>query len=505
MKKLPFIVLCAVVMTGCSEKTDISDYASSEISETTSETTEISTIPTTTQPKKIATKNGFRVTDKGIEVIRNGEIFQVLDDTNIWEETGEISNSEFKPEDYLVKKDYDSDSCSDLFVPYLFSDEHKGVYYHFNPDTIMYEKWDAFNEIGIELEKAVLKKSMFKRYPYNETALYFSAPAENGDIYYCFNGEELKYTGYSLNYSENGDNYTDTFYLHPVTNEEQLVCRIRKNGYTEEEIFVHPNQCFALTCKDYIDVMWWEKSGTIQTIDGDYRVDKEPKGHCTPPKSNASMKDMDGDGYDDIYIEEGEYAGDYFRFNPDTFRFDERTEVSATENDISIDNLDVVHSDMNFHGLSEPPYYIHHLENEDIYYQLNDNNLYYMGKIIRYMGDDGLNYTDTYFQFNKGEQLICRKQIIDNIEKEIFVHPCQCYIPNYKNDIFGIYLKENGELIQTIECDYQFYDRNFTPPKPCFIFKDVNNDGYSDIYIEEGENAGKYFCFNPETFRFDEV
>ena len=510
MKKFPIIILSALLLTGCAEKTNNSGAEIVEIPETTVET-EV----TATQPKKIASRKEFVVTEDGIQVIRDGEIVQVLEDTNIFEASGYISNTNVHPEDFLVKRDFDGDGCMDLFVPYILTDDitEKGVYYHRNPDTAILEKWNTFNEIGVYLQSADAiadtfpRSTQFRRIADDKLKYFICNSSNDEDIYYSYNADKdkIEYAGKEITYTgSDGEEYTDTFLKSYITGEEQLVCRKKDL----EEIFVHPSQCYIHTEENKISVIWHrcsENYDTIQTFEGNYKAYKDPVGHCTPPMPTAVFKDMDGDGYDDIYIEEGEYAGNYFRFNPDTLRFNERAEVSATENDISIDNLDVVHSDMNFHGLSEPPYYINHLENEDIYYQLNDNNLYYMGKIIRYMGDDGLNYTDTYFQFNKGEQLICRKQIRDNIEKEIFVHPCQCYIPDYKNDIFGIYLKENGELIQTIECDYQFYDSNCTPPKPCFIFKDVDNDGYSDIYIEKGENSGEYFRFNPETFRFDEV
>lgn len=506
MKKIPLILMCAVIMTGCTEKTDNSSLEIAEISEITTETV--------TESTKIASRKEFIVTENGIQVIRDGEIFQVLEDTNIYEVSGQTGLTGFYPEDYLVKRDFDGDGCMDLFVPYLLSDEEKGVYYHRNPDTAELEKWDTFNEIGVYLTSAnsiadTFLKSNQGRRIYDDKLKYFICNSnEDEDIYYSYDkiNDKLEYAGRELTYTGNdGEEYTDTFFKSYTTGEEQLVCR--KKG--AEEIFVHPSQCYIRTEENKISVIWHkcsESYDTIQTFEGNYKAHKDSVGHCTPPKNTAVFKDIDGDGYDDIYIDDGENAGDYFRFNPETFRFDEKTESPATKNDISIDNLEIVHSDMNFHELSEPPYYVRHLENEDIYYQSYNDNLNYMGKIIKYKGDDGLDYADTYFQFKKGEQLICRKQIKDDTENIIFVHPSQCYIPE-KDDIFGVYCRDNGELIQTIDCDCQFYEStgHCTPHKRCFVFKDVDNDGYDDIYIEKGKDKGKYFRFNPETFRFDEV
>ncbi|MDE5569869.1 MAG: hypothetical protein K2I82_04360 [Ruminococcus sp.] len=520
MKKIPLILMCTIIMTGCAEKTD---NLSSEIVETPETTTE--TEVTSTNPPKIASRKEFIVTENGIQVICQGEIFQILEDTNIFEAAGQISNTNVYPEDFLIKRDFDGDGCMDLFVPYILTDEptEKGVYYHRNPDTAELEKWDAFNEIGVYLTSAntiadtILRRPQFRRIASDKLKYFICNSDKSEDIYYSYDKikDILEYAGKELTYTgSDGEEYTDTFLKSYITGEEQLV--FRKKG--TEEIFVHPSQCYIHTEENKISVIWHicsEGYDTIQTFECNYKAHKDPIGHCTPPENTAVFKDMDGDGYDDIVIDEGEFAGDYFRFNPETFRFDERTEVPTDENDISTDNLDVVHSDMNFHGLSEPPYFIRHLENEDIYYKSYNDNLNYMGKIIKYTGDDGLNYTDTYFQFkNKGEQLICRKQITGDTEKEIFVHPYQCYIPVDKNGVlgingvFGVYFRENGELIQAIETDYSLYKDPVSysaPPVPCVVFKDIDNDGYDDIYIEEGENAGKYFRFNPETFRFDEV
>ncbi len=522
MKKFPVLILSALLLTGCAEKTDNFNSEVIEIPETTAET-EIS--ETVTQPAKIASRKEFVVTENGIQVIRDGEIFQVIEDTNIFEETGQISNTNVHPEDFLIKKDFDGDNCMDLFVPYLLTDEptEKGVYYHRNPDTAELEKWDAFNEIGVYLTSSnaiadiFLRRPQFRKFADDNLKYFILNSDESENIYYSYNADkdELEYAGKEITYTGSDDEeYTDTFLKSYITGEEQLVCR--KKG--TEEIFVHPSQCYIHTEENKISVIWHmcsEGYDTIQTFEGNYKAHKDPVGHCTPPKNTASFKDMDGDGYNDIYIEEGECAGDYFRFNPDTFRFDEKTEVPANEDDIRIlpddfptDNLDVVHNDMNFHHLSEPPYFIRHLENEDIYYKSDNDNLNYMGRITTYTGDDGLNYADTYFQpKNKEEQLICRKQITGDTEKEIFVHPFQCFF-TVKDYSINIFLRETDELIQTIDTDYRLCEEHSghcTPPVHYVGFKDIDDDGYDDIYIDDGEGAGNYFRFNPETFRFDEV
>ncbi|MDE5855382.1 MAG: hypothetical protein K2H19_10040, partial [Ruminococcus sp.] len=140
-------------------------------------------------------------------------------------------------------------------------------------------------------------------------------------IYKC-DGMELNYAGKELTYTgDDGEKYTDTFFHNHDTDEEQLVKRLKITDGKEEEIFVHPSQCYFTVRENCIDI-WW-KNGTIQTIEGCYLSGNESHSHCTPHEQNAVFKDTDGDGYDDIYVKEGENAGEYFRFNPETFKFDE--------------------------------------------------------------------------------------------------------------------------------------------------------------------------------------
>lgn len=469
MKKIPVIFLCVAIMTGCAEKNNMPDSVSNAIPETTAETE----IPTT-QPKKIASRKEFIVTKDGIQVIRNGEVFQVLEDTNIYEVSGQLGNINFQPEDYLIKRDFDGDGTMDLFVPYLFSvvgEKEKGVYYHRNPDTAELEKWDTFNEIGIYLEPAntAFKQSHYNKNIDNKLKYFVCHLSEDVDIYYSYD--------------------TDKDVLEYFSTETETKNRF---SVTEDGIQVIRNGEIFQVLEDTNLYEFTEQLGCTEIYPEDFLI----------------KKDFNGDGTVDLFVpylslSDDEKKGVYYQRNPETAEFekwDVFNEIGAY--------LEISHTDMNFHGLCEPPYFIRHLENEDIYYTMNDDNLYYMGKIIKYTGDDGLDYTDTYFQSKyKEEQLICRKQIADNTEKEIFVHPFQCSFI-VKNNNIEIYFKENNELIQTIETDYQLQKEtsgHCTPPKYYVRFKDVDNDGYSDFYIDEGENAGKYFRFNPKTFRFDEV
>lgn len=322
MKRFPAVILSALLLAGCAEKADISESESIEIPETTAETA--------AEPKKTASRKEFIVTEDGIQVIRDGEIFQVLEDTNIFEASGQISNTNVYPEDFLVKRDFDGDGCMDLFIPYILNGDtaEKGVYYHRSPDTAELEKWDTFNEIGIYLTSSDAIADIIFRKPQsgricNNKLKYLIDNSEN--IYYSYDADRdnLEYAGKEITYTGSDDEeYTDIFLKSYTTGEEQLVCR--KKG--TEEIFVHPSQCYIHTEENRISVIWHrcsESYDTIQTFEGDYKAYKDPVGYCTPPEPTAVFKDMDNDGYDDIYVDEGENAGKYFRFNPETFRFDE--------------------------------------------------------------------------------------------------------------------------------------------------------------------------------------
>lgn len=311
MKKIPFILIFAMIFTGCAEKNNIPDSVNSESSEITTETA----VPTT-KPERVVSKSGFNITSDGIEVIQRGEVSQVLEDTDIWDS---FKYCGYFPDigNILIRKDYDNDYYTDLCIPYINSD--KRVYYHFDPDTALYEKWDALNELDGIIEKYYINNTDYK-------SSYILERSNNQNTIYKCDGMELNYVGKELTYKGNDSfTYTDTYFLFNNISNEQLIERKKIKDGKAEEIFVHPSQCCFTVRENCIDI-WWKYGNdykTIQTIEGDYQSGKEPVGHCTPPESNAVFKDMDGDGYDDIYVKEGENAGKYFRFNPETFKFDE--------------------------------------------------------------------------------------------------------------------------------------------------------------------------------------
>lgn len=320
MKKIPLILILAVMFTGCAEKNNIPDSANSIFPEITEKTESA-----TTKPERPVSKSGFNITSEGIEVIQRGEISQVLEDTNIWIS---FKYCGYFPDagDILIRKDYDNDGYKDLCIPYINSDKlpytnsGKCVYYHLDPDTAQYEKWNSFNELNGVIEKYYINNSDYK-------SSYILKRGDNQNTIYKCNGLQLKYAGKEITFAGD-DNFTyiDTYFLFDNTNKEQLIERKKIKDGKVEEIFVHPSQCYFTVYENCIDI-WWKYGNnykTIQTIEGNYQSENEPQhSHCSPHKQNVIFKDIDGDGYDDIYVKEGENSGKYFRFNPETFKFDE--------------------------------------------------------------------------------------------------------------------------------------------------------------------------------------
>lgn len=312
MKKLPLILIFAVMLTGCAEKNNISDSINSIFSETTAETEAIAT-----QSERPVSKSGFNITSEGIEVIQRGEISQILEDTNIWDS---FRYCGYFPDagDILIRKDYDNDGYADLCIPYINSSKY--IYYHFDPDTAQYEKWNSFNELNGVIEKYYISNSDYE-------SSYILKRGDNQNTIYKCNGLQLKYAGKEITFADDDSfTYIDTYFLFDNTNKEQIIERKKiKDGKTEE-IFVHPSQCSFTVHENCIDI-WWKHGNnykTIQTIGGNYQSESESQhSHCSPYKQNVIFKDIDGDGYDDIYVKEGENSGKYFRFNPETFKFDE--------------------------------------------------------------------------------------------------------------------------------------------------------------------------------------
>lgn len=319
MKKL-LIFTAAILLTGCAEKKE-----NTEIQPVTEPVTVSATDPpTVTVPydateKRVVSWNGFNVTEEGIQVIWGGEVVQIIEDTDIYTVSGEITDQEHHPENSLVRMDLNSDGYKDLYVPYIGSDK-KGVYYLFDPDRARYLKWNAVNK----LEGKIVPYHLRDVFDTLCEPPNFFQICDDRYVYFSADGLKIKELGYKTTYTGvDGLEYSDT-YFSSEKNGEQLIRRTVSNNETIfKEIFVHPIQCRFVA--DHSELKIVLKNGDpekpVQTFPGDYLEDLGV--HCTPPKYFVKFQDVNGDGYDDIYVTGGENAGKSFIFDPITFRFDE--------------------------------------------------------------------------------------------------------------------------------------------------------------------------------------
>lgn len=319
MKKL-LIFIAAILLVGCTEKKENAEIQPViEPSATSATDSPAVTDSPAATAERVVSWNGLNVTDEGIQVIWGGEVVQIIKDTDIYAISGEITDQDHHPENSLVRKDFNSDGYKDLYVPYIGS-EQKGVYYLFDPDRARYLKWNAVNE----LEGKIV--------PYHLRDVFdtlceppdFIQICDDRYVYFSADGLRIKKLGYKTTYTGvDGLYYTDT-YFSAAENGEQLIRRTVSNGETIfKEIFVHPIQCYFTANHEELKIIL--KNGDydqpVQTFSGDYLEDSG--GHCTPPKYFVKFQDVNGDGYDDIYVTGGENAGKSFIFDPITFRFDE--------------------------------------------------------------------------------------------------------------------------------------------------------------------------------------
>ncbi|MDE5946753.1 MAG: hypothetical protein K2G63_05590 [Oscillospiraceae bacterium] len=138
MKKLSgTIIFLSLLLTACSEN---NKYSESELfSEVQSE----NSVEKDVEDKYF----GFNINEKGIDIIRNGDIVQTIE-TNYLKNYPEYFST--APEMHLGLYDYDFDGYGDLFIPTDFANPNtRGVYYHYNPATALLEEWDELNKIGI--------------------------------------------------------------------------------------------------------------------------------------------------------------------------------------------------------------------------------------------------------------------------------------------------------------------------------------------------------------------
>ncbi|MDE6665082.1 MAG: hypothetical protein K2K14_02685 [Ruminococcus sp.] len=298
MKKYIFL-LAVLFLSGCASENnmEIPTVTNTSTETVQSVISETITAETTTKPK--ANHLVYSVTENKVELKLNKKVVQTL----------EFDYSPIRK--YISAEDFDFDGYKDIFIPF----EHSGIsgtYYHYNPETEHFDEWDELNKIGYKLTVNT------------DNTLTITSYFEYGDIStkYQWNGDSLEPIALiDYHYSKNG--YINDLYEYQPDGSKILVERtyINSKNNAKYKTLGRDEVIYFEVTENSVNAM--RDGKVIQSFENNTLYEHSLSGERhTPPEKYLDTSDFDYDGYEDLFIPETADKGTYYRFNPDTERFD---------------------------------------------------------------------------------------------------------------------------------------------------------------------------------------
>lgn len=307
MKK--YLLLCTIFLCGCASQnnTQIPETTAVEsITETTAETTNVEpTTETTTEKKKNFLV--YSVTENKVDLKLNKKTVQTI----------ELDYCPIR--DYISAEDFDFDGYTDIFIPAERSGI-SGKYYHYNPDTEHFNEWDELNEFGYKLTVTP------------DNTLTTTSYLEHGNVIkkYQWNGNSLEPVSLiDCHYSKNG--YINDLYEYQPDGSKILVERtyINPKNNAKYKTLGRDEVIYFEVTENSVNAM--RDGKVLQSFENNTLYEHSLSGERhTPPEKYLDTSDFDYDGYEDLFIPETADKGTYYRFNPDTERFDKWDELNKT-------------------------------------------------------------------------------------------------------------------------------------------------------------------------------
>lgn len=423
MKKYIFL-LAVLFLSGCASESNTEiPSADTNVIKETQQTTISETIntetTTTTRPK--SNYLVYSVTENKVDLKLNKKVVQTIE-------------LDYRPiRDYISAQDFDFDGYTDIFIPSERSGL-SGTYYHYNPETEQFEEWDELNKIGYRLTAE--QDNTLTTTSYLEYGNFSKKYKWNGDLL-----ESVAIVDYY--YSKNG--YINDLYEYQPDGSKILV----------ERTYINPENNAKYKTLGRDEVVYFEvtensvnamRDGKIlQSFENNTLYERSLSGerHTTPEKY-LDTSDFDYDGYEDLFIPESADKGTYYRFNPDTERFDVWDELNKTG---------------------------------DIFFMEPDDENYLRSIIYR----DGKYYETLVREWKNGELVLHHREVPYTLQQNNVQY--KDYI-----DVNGVIFRRdrNSQKISVDDVDFDF-------------------DGHNDLYIPDyDEEKGIYYHYNPDMEKFEE-
>lgn len=359
MKKYIIPILFSGLLCSCAEsKTNYSEPAAME-KFTSGESIESAGLDYT-----------FTINGNNVDVMRGDEFVQTLE-------------CDYPPDNNkLIFEDYDFDGFDDLFI----SMEHgamfaPGTYFRYNPETLLYEKWDELNRIGAEMI-IIEETSALRQKKYNDSSDYLVE-------YFDYKWENNRLIPFEHRISETGKTI-ETYSIDENGNETLSNLAMNSNIY----VFTVTENGVEITQNNEI----------IQTIEGNFLEELSSYNDIgKTPEEFIVIEDYDFDGYDDLFIPtligRPNTPGTYYRYNSETGLFEEWDELNEIKLLASTDS-DAQTITLNKSGSA--------VDHESIVYKWDNSVLKPISREIQYYSDQV--YIDTFEYDENGNQALVKRE-----------------------------------------------------------------------------------------------
>ena len=252
----------------------------------------------------------FKPNGNNIDVMLGDKVIQTLE-------------CDYTPDENKIESyDYDFDGNNDLFVSMQNGATYsQGTYFRYNSFTKIYENWDELNSVGRELAIDNENECLYWVDDYSKDYRFEK-------FVYEWKHQKIILCEHIVGKEDSGGLWTETYSANDkLISHEKTV--YDENGNKTGTF--NPDDIYFKVDKSGLDVMILGYDEPLQHISGNFYYNLSKLEYAPEYYVSQEAKDFDSDGFDDLFIPENnlyDSKGVYYRFNPETFKFEYWTELN---------------------------------------------------------------------------------------------------------------------------------------------------------------------------------
>ena len=197
----------------------------------------------------------------------------------------------------------------------------QGTYCRYNSFKKIYEKWDELNSVGRELVIDNENESLYWVDDYSKDYRFEK-------FVYKWKHQKIILCEHIVGKEDSGGLWTETYSAN-----DKLISH-EKTVYDENGKKIgdfNPDDIYFKVDKSGLEVMILGYNEPLQHISGNFYYNLSKLEYAPEYYISDSVRDFDSDGFNDLFIPENslyDSKGVYYRFNPETFKFEYWTELN---------------------------------------------------------------------------------------------------------------------------------------------------------------------------------